>query len=165
MMVIVGLPAFSSPPNPIAYSVNSESHVLKDRFNHEHRYPWIFLNDKPFWEEFESCALPCFPLLNVPNPNLTPNIQKTLLSFSVIVSGDIHFEVIPYADWSLPLWPNEMMVEEERHSVDGIQWAGGNMWYCATFLLSSLPAPCVSSPNDASLLYSGATPCADLTLG
>jgi Glycolipid 2-alpha-mannosyltransferase len=30
---------------------------LEDRFNHKYNYPWIFLNDKPFSDEFKSCAL------------------------------------------------------------------------------------------------------------
>jgi alpha 1,2-mannosyltransferase len=27
---------------------------LEDRFNHKHRYPWVFLNDQPFSDEFKS---------------------------------------------------------------------------------------------------------------
>jgi hypothetical protein len=29
---------------------------LEERFNREYKYPWIFLNDQPFSEEFERCA-------------------------------------------------------------------------------------------------------------
>jgi alpha 1,2-mannosyltransferase len=29
---------------------------LEERFNRKHKYPWIFLNDEPFSEEFERCA-------------------------------------------------------------------------------------------------------------
>jgi len=46
-------------------TTNSESDIkgavqsvreLEDRFNHMYHYPWIFLNDKPFSDEFKSCA-------------------------------------------------------------------------------------------------------------
>jgi len=89
-------------------TTNSESDIkgavqsvreLEDRFNHRYNYPWIFLNDKPFSDEFKS-------------------------RLSVIVSGDVHFEVIPYADWNLPPWLNETRVEEEMRKMDGIPRAG-----------------------------------------
>ena len=57
-------------------TTNSESDIrgavqsvreLEDRFNHKYHYPWIFLNDKPFSDEFKSYALARFPLLSVPN--------------------------------------------------------------------------------------------------
>jgi hypothetical protein len=49
-------------------TTNSESDIrgtvqsvreLEDRFNHKYNYPWIFLNDQPFSDEFKSCALRC----------------------------------------------------------------------------------------------------------
>jgi hypothetical protein len=47
-------------------TTNSESDIrgavqsvreLEDRFNHKYNYPWIFLNDVPFSDDFKSCAL------------------------------------------------------------------------------------------------------------
>ena len=47
-------------------TTNSESDIrgtvqsvreLEDRFNHKYNYPWIFLNDRPFSDEFKSYAL------------------------------------------------------------------------------------------------------------
>ena len=29
---------------------------LEERFNRKHKYPWIFLNDQPFSEEYEQCV-------------------------------------------------------------------------------------------------------------
>lgn len=35
---------------------------LEDRFNHKYNYPWTFLNEEPFSEDFKRCApLPSFP--------------------------------------------------------------------------------------------------------
>ena len=72
----------SRPPRPhrenatfFMLTTNSESDIkgavqsvreLEDRFNHRYHYPWIFLNDKPFSDEFKSCALARFPLLSAP---------------------------------------------------------------------------------------------------
>jgi hypothetical protein len=29
---------------------------LEDRFNKNYRYPWVFLNDEPFSDEFKRCV-------------------------------------------------------------------------------------------------------------
>jgi alpha 1,2-mannosyltransferase len=31
---------------------------LEDRFNHKYNYPWVFLNEEPFSNDFKQCALP-----------------------------------------------------------------------------------------------------------
>jgi alpha 1,2-mannosyltransferase len=31
---------------------------LEDRFNRKHNYPWVFLNEEPFSDDFKRCALP-----------------------------------------------------------------------------------------------------------
>jgi hypothetical protein len=36
-------------------AVNSV-HEMEDRFNHNHGYPWVFLNEEPFSEDFKRCA-------------------------------------------------------------------------------------------------------------
>ena len=38
---------------------------VEDRFNRKFNYPWIFLNDRPFSEEFERCER-IYCHLNVP---------------------------------------------------------------------------------------------------
>jgi alpha 1,2-mannosyltransferase len=66
-------PPLDSDPEPhrenatfFMLTTNSESDIrgtvqsvreLEDRFNHKYNYPWIFLNDQPFSDEFKSCAL------------------------------------------------------------------------------------------------------------
>ncbi|KAJ1660856.1 hypothetical protein IWQ61_000265 [Dispira simplex] len=52
---------------------------LEDRFNHKHNYPYVFLNDKPFSEEF----------------------KRTI---SWITKAPVSFGLVPREHWSLPDW-------------------------------------------------------------
>src|SRR5260221_2573222 len=36
--------------------VVSSMQQLEDRFNRKYHYPWVFLNEEPFTEEFKECA-------------------------------------------------------------------------------------------------------------
>ena len=38
---------------------------LEDRFNRKHNYPWVFLNEQPFSNEFKRCAIPNLFLLSI----------------------------------------------------------------------------------------------------
>lgn len=60
---------------------------LEDRFNRQYHYPWVFLNDVPFTEEFK---------------------ERTLL----MVSGEAYYENIPRDDWNTPEWINPVKYEE-----------------------------------------------------
>ena len=37
---------------------------LEDRFNHKYHYPWVFLNDEPFSEDFIQCVYPALSTLH-----------------------------------------------------------------------------------------------------
>ncbi|CCH44693.1 putative mannosyltransferase [Wickerhamomyces ciferrii] len=60
---------------------------LEDRFNKKYRYPWTFLNDVPFDEEF---------------------IEATTL----MASGTTEYGLIPSEDWDRPSWINETEFEQ-----------------------------------------------------
>jgi alpha 1,2-mannosyltransferase len=36
---------------------------MEDRFNHNYNYPWVFLNDQPFSNNFKLCVSPLAVLL------------------------------------------------------------------------------------------------------
>lgn len=38
---------------------------LEDGFNRNYHYPWVFLNEKHFSDDFKRCASPPIPLLSV----------------------------------------------------------------------------------------------------
>lgn len=60
---------------------------LEDRFNRDFRYPWVFLNDEPFDEEF---------------------IEKT----SLMASGKTFYELIPAEDWQPPVFIDRIKLDE-----------------------------------------------------
>lgn len=55
---------------------------LEDRFNHEYKYPWVFLNEVPFTEEFKR-------------------------RISILTNAEVHFGVIPHEHWFQPDWIDE----------------------------------------------------------
>lgn len=65
----------------------SSMRSLEDRFNRNYKYPWVFLNDVPFDEEF---------------------IMKT----SLMASGETYYELIPEEDWQPPSFINETKLQE-----------------------------------------------------
>ncbi|KAI9504671.1 hypothetical protein GGI25_000676 [Coemansia spiralis] len=65
---------------------NSELHELRatvrqleDQFNSRYHYPYVFLNNEPFTEEFKQ-------------------------AMEWAASGDCHFGLVPYHQWSMPPW-------------------------------------------------------------
>ncbi|CCF58462.1 hypothetical protein KAFR_0E03100 [Kazachstania africana CBS 2517] len=68
--------------------VNSIRHV-EDRFNNRYHYDWVFLNDKPFSDEFKRVT-------------------------SALVSGKVKYGLIPEEDWSVPSWIDQKKFDERR---------------------------------------------------
>lgn len=58
--------------------VDSIRHV-EDRFNHKFKYDWVFINDKPFNDEFKEVT-------------------------TALISGKTYYEHIPTDYWSFPPW-------------------------------------------------------------
>ncbi|KAH9056276.1 glycolipid 2-alpha-mannosyltransferase-domain-containing protein, partial [Lactarius vividus] len=65
---------------------------LEDRFNRKYRYPWVFLNEQPFSEDFKRRV-------------------------SILASGPVYFGKIPDEHWYQPKWINETYAQEERHKM------------------------------------------------
>ncbi|KAI0338771.1 glycosyltransferase family 15 protein [Trametopsis cervina] len=74
---------------------------LEDRFNHQYNYPWTFLNDEPFTEEFKT---------RVGN----------------VVSGPVVFEQVPHDHWFQPDWIDEDKARAGREKMvaDNIIYGG-----------------------------------------
>jgi alpha 1,2-mannosyltransferase len=47
----------NSDINGVVASIQS----MEDRFNKKYHYPWVFLNDEPFTEEFKQYVVPSYP--------------------------------------------------------------------------------------------------------
>ena len=52
---------------------------IEDRFNHQFHYPWVFLNDEPFTQEFR-------------------------LFTSGMASGEVEYGLIQTKEWQTPPW-------------------------------------------------------------
>ncbi|KAJ1731034.1 hypothetical protein LPJ72_004155 [Coemansia sp. Benny D160-2] len=75
---------------------NSELHDLRatvrqleDQFNTNHHYPYVFLNNEPFTEEFKQ-------------------------AMEWATTGDCHFGLIPYEHWSMPPWVDRVRARRAR---------------------------------------------------
>jgi len=61
---------------------------IEDRFNHQYHYPWVFLNDEPFTQEFR-------------------------LLTSGMASGDVEYGLIDNKkEWSTPEWIDTKKAQE-----------------------------------------------------
>jgi alpha 1,2-mannosyltransferase len=78
---------------------------MEDRFNHKYGYPWVFLNEQPFSDDFKRRV-------------------------SNVVSGPVHFGQIPEEHWYQPSWINETRATEERDKMEeeGVIY-GGSLSY------------------------------------
>ncbi|TDL19414.1 glycosyltransferase family 15 protein [Rickenella mellea] len=65
---------------------------IEDRFNNVYNYPWVFLNDEPFSEEF---------------------IRRT----SQLTNGNVSYGVIPSEHWNQPDWIDEEKASSGRWSL------------------------------------------------
>jgi alpha 1,2-mannosyltransferase len=78
---------------------------IEDRFNHQFHYPWVFLNDEPFTQEFR-------------------------LLTRGMASGDVEYGLIEKKEWSVPPWIDTEKAEnamEEMVEKDVIY--GGSVSY------------------------------------
>jgi alpha 1,2-mannosyltransferase len=74
---------------------------LEDRINSRYHYPWVFLNEQPFSEDFKRRV-------------------------SIVASGPVHFGKIPDDHWYQPLWINETRAEKARQNMEenGVIYGG-----------------------------------------
>ena len=65
---------------------------LEDRFNRKFGYPWVFLNEEPFSDDFKT-------------------------RISNVVSGPVEFGVIPPEHWYQPDWIDEDKATRSREQM------------------------------------------------
>ncbi|KAI8880642.1 glycosyltransferase family 15 protein [Backusella circina FSU 941] len=71
------------------YQLRSSMRYLEDRFNKKYNYPWIFLNEEPFTEEFK---------------NMT----------AMMTNAQVHYGLIPTEHWSYPDWIDQGYAAQTR---------------------------------------------------
>ena len=75
---------------------------FEDKFNRNFNYPYVFLNEVPFTDEFRSAIQQAAP------------------------TAKIQFGLIPEAHWSYPSWVDPALAAESRQQMDrqGVLYAG-----------------------------------------
>ncbi|KAJ1674598.1 hypothetical protein EV182_002951 [Spiromyces aspiralis] len=73
-------------------SIKESLTELEEKFNNRYHYPYVFLNEKPFTDEFKN-------------------------SISEVVSGTTHFGIIPTEHWSYPPWIDQDRARQEREKM------------------------------------------------
>ncbi|KAI9028144.1 nucleotide-diphospho-sugar transferase [Phycomyces nitens] len=78
---------------------------LEDRFNRKYNYPWIFLNEEPFTEEF---------------------VKLT----QQMTNSETHYGLVPEKHWSYPDWINQTLARECRETMaqNGIVYGGSESY-------------------------------------
>lgn len=91
--------------NSELYALRSSMRYLEERFNHKYNYPWIFLNEQPFTEEFK---------------NLT----------AMMTSAKVHYGLVPKEHWSYPDWIDQEHAAECRQELEdrGIIYGGSESY-------------------------------------
>lgn len=79
----------------------SSMRSLEDRFNKDYKYPWVFMNDVPFTDEF---------------------IEQTTL----MASSKTYYELIPTEDWQAPKFLDETKIQNciKQAAEDGVIYGG-----------------------------------------
>lgn len=91
--------------NKEVYSLRSSMRYLEDRFNHKFNYPWIFLNEQPFSDEF---------------------IRLT----RQMTNAETYYGLVPEEHWSYPDWINQTRAQVCREEMErqGIVYGGSESY-------------------------------------
>jgi alpha 1,2-mannosyltransferase len=88
---------------------------MEDRFNKRFRYPYVFLNEEPFTDQFKECvALPhshLFVTLTV------AVIQRDRRRISGLTDATVEFGLIPREHWQQPDWIDEEKATASRDAM------------------------------------------------
>lgn len=80
---------------------------VEDRFNRNFNYPWVFLNDQPFSEEFMRLIVRSLPIISLCllfHPSRTAKLTNAVVSYGII----------PKSHWEPPEWIDPEKAEKGR---------------------------------------------------
>ena len=75
--------------NNDVWEIAKSIRAVEDRFNHKYNYDWVFLNDKPFDDQFKKVT-------------------------TALCSGTAKYGIIPEEHWSFPSWIDQDKAAEVR---------------------------------------------------
>ncbi|KAJ3223108.1 alpha-1,2-mannosyltransferase (Kre5) [Clydaea vesicula] len=108
----------------IKHSLNSFEPFINSKL----RYPYVFINDKPFTETFKN--------------GIKQHIMKLRNS---IIEPDVTFALIPEKDWGYPEWINQTLAAEIRDSLKNAYIYGGLESY--RFMIRYFSGPFFNLPE------------------
>ena len=76
---------------------------LEQRFNKDFNYPWLFLNEEPFTQEFK---------------------ERT----TIATSGKTYYGFVDESMWSYPTWINQTKAAEMRESMSGLPYGASESY-------------------------------------
>ena len=87
------------------HAMRSSMRYLEDRYNYKYNYPWIFLNEEPFTDEFK-------------------NLTRTM------TNAETYYGQVPSEHWGYPDWINQTLAKEcrERMVEEGIVYGGSESY-------------------------------------
>jgi alpha 1,2-mannosyltransferase len=101
---------------------------MEDRFNKRFRYPYVFLNEEPFTDEFKECVTRWISLHSTHSLAWRRRVTE-------LTDATLEFGLIPSDHWHQPDW-----IDEEKASAAREQMAKNNVIYGGTSTTSVLPA-------------------------
>lgn len=85
---------------------------IQDRFNGKFKYPWVFLNEEHFTDEFKLCVF---------LPDVSPVLtNRNFRRISNVVDGKVEFGLIPHDDWFQPDWIDEDKAAAGRKKLENV---------------------------------------------
>lgn len=76
---------------------------IEDRFNRNYHYPWVFLNDVPFTEEFIQ---------------MTSALASGKTHYGLSLLNEANVALVPKEHWSIPEWIDEEKAKKAREDME-----------------------------------------------
>lgn len=88
---------------------------MEDRFNKRFRYPYVFLNEEPFTDQFKECV--ALPRSRLSVTLTVVVIQRDCRRMSGLTDATVEFGLIPREHWHQPDWIDEVKATESREAM------------------------------------------------
>ena len=88
---------------------------MEDRFNKRFRYPYVFLNEEPFTDQFKECVT--LPLSRLFVSLIIVVIRRGCRRVTALIDGTVEFGLIPPEHWHQPDWIDEEKASAAREAM------------------------------------------------
>jgi alpha 1,2-mannosyltransferase len=98
---------------------------MEDRFNKRFRYPYVFVNEEAFTDQFKECVIHWGGLYPTHSHCFGHSTRRRVTE---LTDATVEFGVIPHDHWYQPEW-----IDEEKASAAREQMAKNNVIYGGTY--------------------------------